>query len=100
MFLEFLDAIMEDLILEHTLQESMNSEYEDLFKRNDNVEVNLKKKVYQEEPIECKICLENISKDDLFYEIECSHIFHCDCLLNCLKHQHSQCPICRKKIKN
>lgn len=98
MFLEFLDVLMEEIILEQTLQESMNSEYEDLFKRNDDIEVNLKKIMYQKESTECKICLENINKNDLIYEIDCTHTFHCDCLLNCLKHQHNKCPICRNEI--
>ena len=72
---------MDELILEQTLQDSMNSEYEDLFKRNDDIQVNLKKIVYDKETIECKICLENINKNDFIYDINCSHIFHCDCLL-------------------
>lgn len=98
MFFEFLDILMDELILEQTLQDSMNSEYENLFKRNDDIQVNLKKIVYDKETIECKICLENINKNDFIYDINCSHIFHCDCLLNCLKHQHSMCPICRQKL--
>lgn len=46
------------------------------------------------EKISCTICLEELGKGEELMKLPCSHVFHGDCLVRCLKTNHF-CPLCR-----
>lgn len=45
---------------------------------------------------ECSICLEALDGDDTL-ETNCGHLFHRDCIVQALVHNHS-CPNCRTEV--
>ncbi|KAF8035239.1 hypothetical protein BT93_C1304 [Corymbia citriodora subsp. variegata] len=46
----------------------------------------------------CCICLEELSGAKKVVEIPSSHLFHCMCILEWLKHNNS-CPLCSCKVE-
>jgi FtsZ-binding cell division protein ZapB len=44
----------------------------------------------------CAICLQDLSNN--LTAINCGHIFHNDCILQCLSNKTKNCPLCRIKI--
>merc|ERR1711871_76918 len=46
----------------------------------------------------CSICLDDIGIGDKHYELQCSHLFHSECLAKWLKHGSNGCPICRRSV--
>lgn len=49
-------------------------------------------KIQSENPIECVICLEDISNNQ---PLKCGHYIHYQCVLKSLK---PECPVCREKV--
>ena len=52
--------------------------------------------------ITCSICLCNFIKEDdgnIIKLNECNHLFHKDCISNCLRKTKCECPNCRQPIK-
>lgn len=47
--------------------------------------------------IECKICEENFKADEEAKKLDCSHLFHANCLVPWLKIKNT-CPTCRQPI--
>lgn len=41
----------------------------------------------------CRICLEDITENELYLNLTCNHKFHYDCIS---KMQNNLCPLCRK----
>ena len=50
--------------------------------------------------IECLICLEEISKNEISYVTKCNHLYHKKCIIKSLKtsKEKSKCPYCRQKL--
>jgi hypothetical protein len=46
----------------------------------------------------CPICIENFKENEYFRKLECSHIYHKKCIDHWFRKDHSDCPMCRKKI--
>ena len=46
----------------------------------------------------CSICMEH-TKNKLCRKLECSHVFHCECIDKWFSNN-SSCPLCRHEIKN
>jgi E3 ubiquitin-protein ligase RHA2 len=46
----------------------------------------------------CTICLYDMNEDEEYFDIECKHIFHKDCLETYLKNYNHICPVCRNEI--
>lgn len=70
----------------------------------EDVKVTLKdekkiKKYNLEEKLEekCTVCLGELKKDDMVWELNCKHVFHQDCIKTWLKEYNYKCPICRKE---
>lgn len=49
-------------------------------------------------PSECPICLEDFKRGEYYRKLECNHCFHKKCIDRWFKKDHSECPMCRKKI--
>jgi hypothetical protein len=49
---------------------------------------------------ECSICLEEFKQGEYYRKLECTHTFHKKCIDRWFKRDHSDCPLCRKKIIN
>ena len=45
----------------------------------------------------CSICIDNYHKDNIIYELDCSHIFHKKCLSKWIE-LNNTCPLCRASI--
>ena len=43
----------------------------------------------------CAICMENIKKNALIWNLNCGHKFHSKCIRNSAKKCSKKCPICR-----
>jgi hypothetical protein len=56
------------------------------------------KKVKEELELECPICLENFKQNEYYRKLDCDHCFHKKCIDRWFKKDHSECPMCRKKI--
>lgn len=47
--------------------------------------------------INCVICMCNQLSTEKVIELDCNHIFHCDCITKYLEKYNNKCPICRKE---
>lgn len=47
----------------------------------------------------CNICMENYNVEEKITELDCSHVFHSDCIQYWLCNEHVTCPICRKDTR-
>jgi len=50
--------------------------------------------------LDCPICLEEFKRGEYYRKLECDHCFHKKCIDRWFKKDHSECPMCRKKIIN
>lgn len=57
-------------------------------------------KITKEMNEKCTICIEDMNEDDEYFDINCKHVFHKDCLNTYLKNYNHICPICRNEIGN
>jgi len=48
----------------------------------------------------CPICLDNFIPGEYYRNLECNHCFHKKCIDRWFKKDHTDCPMCRKKIIN
>jgi hypothetical protein len=46
----------------------------------------------------CPICIEELKKGEYYRKLECNHVYHKKCIDSWFKKDHSDCPMCRKKI--
>ncbi len=46
----------------------------------------------------CMICIEEMNEDEEYFDIDCKHIFHRECLETYLKNYNHICPVCRNEI--
>jgi hypothetical protein len=46
----------------------------------------------------CPICLDELKKGEYYRNLVCNHCFHKKCIDNWFKKDHSDCPMCRKRI--
>lgn len=46
----------------------------------------------------CPICLDNFKAGEYYRNLDCTHCFHKKCIDRWFKKDHSECPMCRKKI--
>ncbi|CAN7038957.1 unnamed protein product [Brassica rapa subsp. trilocularis] len=46
---------------------------------------------------DCPVCLTKLSSAESRMELQCSHVFHRDCVIKWLK-KNPSCPICRTNI--
>ena len=50
------------------------------------------------ELVECPICMEQIEANSNKVVTECSHVFHCSCLMKNAVHNGFACPLCRTEM--
>jgi len=66
---------------------------------NDEDYENLTVKKYNStETNECTICMCDMEIDDEYYQLNCNHFFHRDCLDELLTNHDYKCPVCREEI--
>lgn len=46
----------------------------------------------------CSICIDDIEKGVMYYQLDCGHVFHMNCLSECC-HYSQECPNCRKRYR-
>ena len=56
------------------------------------------KKFNSDEEVECSICRMEMEHDDEYFDIECKHIFHKECLEKWLTECNYTCPVCRIEL--
>ncbi len=49
-------------------------------------------------PSICTVCQENFFLDEELIRMDCSHVFHHDCLVQWLRKRKSACPYCNSKL--
>ena len=54
------------------------------------------KKIKENNHDKCVICLEDFAINDKIINLECSHLFHNDCILKWFVYK-SKCPLCKKQ---
>ena len=63
------------------------------------LEKNYKYSLSNLEKAQCAICLENLNKQENILKLECSHIYHVNCLKDWyIKSKNKDCPMCRESI--
>lgn len=55
-------------------------------------------KFNSDEEIECSICRMEMEKEDEYFNIECKHMFHKECLEKWLTECNYTCPVCRIEL--
>lgn len=48
---------------------------------------------------ECNICMDEYNVNDVVIHLDCTHIFHKNCIKNWLLKEKVTCPVCRKDIR-
>jgi len=94
----FFDNLLENERFQEAVTNSINTYNDEIFNKNDEYYIDLKTNINDCEK-QCLICLELISVSENVYTLECSHIFHKECLDTSIEHQHYECPLCKHKIK-
>jgi len=56
------------------------------------------KKYNSTETNECTICMCDMEINDEYYQLNCNHFFHRDCLDELLTNHDYKCPVCREEI--
>jgi len=56
------------------------------------------KKYNSTETNECTICMCDMEINDNYYQLNCNHFFHRDCLDELLTNHDYKCPVCREEI--
>jgi len=46
----------------------------------------------------CPICIDNFKENEFYRTLECAHVFHKKCIDRWFRKDHSDCPMCRKKV--
>lgn len=92
----FMAEIQDSINLERAIS---RSEEENQLSRDDSIELVSKSSKPDDKHIttNCAICLDPISGDDNIIELECSHVFHYDCISSWVKYK-AECPQCKKCI--
>ena len=94
---EVFNFLLEDIVYDRIMEQSMESHLNDLFKKKDAFLVDVAK-VDNEVEDSCQICLEVLEKDAKIFDLPCKHKFHSCCLEQSVSFQHYDCPTCREKI--
>ncbi len=78
-----------------------------LYNNNNDIQNNIRSESSSEESNICSICLQELQINDCIstsnnidptislYKLDCEHIFHTQCYINCLKNGLLSCPLCR-----
>ena len=48
--------------------------------------------------VTCPICIEEFKENEYYRTLECKHCFHKRCIDRWFRKDHSDCPMCRRKI--
>lgn len=100
--MNFFDVILEDEMMRQTMERSMATYNDELFKKYEGeIEIDAHKIIPSPEDVrdlQCFICLEEIKAGTEVYDLPCTHRFHTDCILDAVKRRHARCPLCRKPI--
>lgn len=91
--------LTEDHDLLQTLDQSMDTYYDELFRCSENkLRINLDPVTNKANGRVCVICYEQIEKDENTYILPCEDVFHCVCLDDAIKRNHDRCPVCSTKL--
>jgi len=98
------DNVVEYDRMNEAIQNSLNTYNEELFKRVDDVCIDLKEQyldINNEEHQKilekiCFICLEKL--DGNVYILNCNHVYHKKCLDEAVSYQHFKCSLCNETI--
>lgn len=87
---------MHEAFLRAILNQSL---YEHENKRDENIVLNVQmvKATKEDEEHSCSICMNNFSEGENKSVLECSHMFHYECIQEWGKHK-QECPLCRSEI--
>jgi hypothetical protein len=68
------------------------------YRKNQINNIGKYKKVKEPLESECPICLDTFKPNEYYRKLNCNHCFHKRCIDRWFKSDHSECPMCRKKI--
>jgi len=68
------------------------------YRKNQIKNIGKYKKVKEPLETECPICLDTFKPNEYYRKLNCNHCFHKRCIDRWFKTDHSECPMCRKKI--
>lgn len=101
-FLEFMETFIEADNISEAMNNSFDTYCNEIFRRNDTIQITIPVKTFSDishkDDIKCFICLDQFENTDRIYELRCGHVFHCDCLTEAARFQHSNCPLCRTAL--
>ena len=92
------NEILEEKQFENALTESLNT-YKTP-EKNPNIKLDMPSILFNKEHKDytCTICGDEIELNRNIVNLECSHIFHTECISEWIQYK-AECPICRKMIK-
>jgi hypothetical protein len=70
-------------------------------RRNQIKNIGKYKKIKKDDPLketDCPICIESFKENEFYRKLDCGHCFHKRCIDRWFRKDHSECPMCRKKI--
>ncbi len=99
MFHDIFTSLLDELLYERILEQSLESHQAELFNKTNDFVLEIDTKIYEsDQKINCFICYNDICKGERVYELDCQHFYHDQCLLEAVSHQHTLCPVCRKSL--
>lgn len=98
-----LRRIDDEMIVEQVMSNSMETYYDELFRKDNTIKIDLKQFVIplENESGECNICLDKLVSDQdntNVIRLKCRHTYHETCIVEYLLRRNRVCPICRSDL--
>jgi len=95
------DDISSTVLLEVVTRFGTPPENEKNQRRDQIKNIGKYKKVKKDDPLkdtDCPICIDCFKDNEFYRKLDCGHCFHKRCIDHWFRKDHSECPMCRKKI--
>lgn len=101
--------IINPSIILNRINSLINNRLEELIENAEDVKITieedridkLEKNILENDTdVNCSICLEQLKKENEIIKLDCSHIYHSDCIKTYLLNYDYKCPLCRTDVGN